>query len=87
MHFDEHTCSSSHTFILRAVGCSTTSLRAWQLVPRVLAVVCLLDKTLAVISEVAVAGIAAVVGSDRAEGWQGSGLKPRGWGVCSRAAC
>ena len=62
-------------FVLRFVGCSTMLFRAWQSVHRVMAVICVLDETLAVISEVAVVGIAAIVGSNVAEGHQGSGLR------------
>ena len=43
----------------------------------------MLDEALAVVSEVAVAGIAAVVGSDVAVATGGSGCRMRGWGVCS----
>ena len=45
----------------------------------------MLDEALAVVSEVAVAGIAAVVGSDVAVATGGSGCGTRGWGVCSGA--
>jgi hypothetical protein len=60
-------------------------LHVWTAVSEVSEVVWVLDEALAVVSEVAVAGIAAVVGSDVAVAKGGSGCGTRGWGVCSGA--
>jgi hypothetical protein len=83
--FDEHTCSSSPPFILRAIDCSTMLFRAWQSVHKVTAVVCMLDETRVVISRVVAAGNVAVVGDDMAVvfgGLQcGTGDRGMSWGV------
>ena len=79
MHFNEHTCSSSRAFVFRAAGCSTTSFMAWQSVHKAVAVVCVLDEILAVVLEVTIAGITAVVGSDVAVAMGSPGRETRGW--------
>jgi hypothetical protein len=77
MHFDDCSCSLSHTFILMAAGCSTMLFRGWQSVHKVIVVVCMLDKTLVVVLEVIAA---AIVGSDVAVSAGGSEHERRGWG-------
>ena len=60
MHFDEHTCSSSRTFVLRGVDCSDTSFRAWQSIHNVTAVIFWLDKTWIIVLAVVVAVTVAI---------------------------
>ena len=58
---------------------------AWQSVHKAVAVVCMLDEILAVISEVTLAGITAVVGSDIAAVIGSPGHKMRGCRVSRQA--
>ena len=82
VHFDEHSCSSSCTFVLRAADCRTTSFRAWQSVHHVTAIVCALDETQVVVSRVVVTGVTVIVGRDVAVRKRGSGLERGGWRRC-----
>ena len=85
MHFDEHSCSLSCTFILRAADCRTTLFRAWQSVYNFTAIICALDKTQVIISRVVAAGNVAIVDGDVAVAAGGSGVETRSCGVCRGA--
>ena len=85
MHFDEHCCSSSCTFVLRAADCRTTSFRDWQSVHNVAAIICMLDKTQVIISRVVAAGNVAITDGDVAAAAGGLGVETRSCGVCRRA--
>jgi hypothetical protein len=80
---DERLFSQSHNCVCRAADCRCGLLHVWAAASEVSEVVWVLDKALAVVSEVVVADIAAVVGSNVAVATGGSGCETRGWGLCN----
>jgi hypothetical protein len=74
----------SHNCVCQAADCRCGLLHVWVAASEVSEVVWVLDKALAVVSEVVVADIAAVVGSNVAVATGGSGCKTRGWGLCNQ---
>lgn len=81
MRFDESSCSSLHTFVLRVSGCSNTSFRAWQSIHKVIAVICVLDETQVIILGVVAVAVGAVADSDVVVAVGSSGCEKRGWGL------
>ena len=81
-HFDKQVCSSSLNIICWAIGHLCTLFLAWHLVHEVVAVIWQLIITLVVVSEVVLAGVATVVGSDVSVATSGSEYH-HFLGVCS----
>ena len=79
---NERVSSSSCNSVSRAVDLHHGLVHVWTAASEVSEVVWVLDEALAVVSEGAMAGIAAVVGSDVAVATGGSGCGTRGWGLC-----
>ena len=81
-HFDKQVCSSSLNIICWAIGHLCTLFLVWHLVHEVVAVIWQLIVTLVVVSEVVLAGVTTVVGSDVSVATSGSEYH-HFLGVCS----
>ena len=79
---NKHMSSSSCNSVSRAVDLHCGLVHVWTAASEVSEVVWVLDEALVVVSEVAIAGITAVVGSDVVVATGGSGCGTRGWGLC-----